>query len=113
MRDLHQTRWVLPLPPNLPVLAGGVARVDAWALIGIVPCPACGAGRLLWAEAGNVPGWRVCSSCKRPWMAQPRGTTVEISIPEVDRGRGPELAWSPPEPGEDRAAWARREVGDA
>jgi len=105
MPSRPQTRWVLPLLPDLPVLCGGVARVDPWALIAILPCPACGSGRLVWAEAGHVPGWRVCDHCGREWLAEPRGDVVRLAIPQIDRGNGPEPAWYPPEQGEDRRVW--------
>ena len=42
---------------------------DYWAAVTDVPCPACGTGIVRWAEAGNVPGYRVCDGCAVAWFA--------------------------------------------
>jgi len=39
-----------------------------WANVTDVPCPCCG-GKVFWAEAGFVPGYRICDKCLRHWMA--------------------------------------------
>lgn len=45
---------------------------DYWATVTDVPCPRCAAllgGQVRWAEAGYVPGYRVCDTCGTAWMA--------------------------------------------
>lgn len=37
------------------------------------PCPDCGVGMLLWAEAGYVPWHRVCNRCGSHWELYPGG----------------------------------------
>jgi len=112
MKTTHtDTEIEVAIPGALPCWGGGISVIDPWALIAILPCPACGSGRLVWAEAGNVPGWRVCDGCGREFIAAPRGDVVRIAIPQVDRGAGPELAWQPPEPGEAPRRWAREGSG--
>lgn len=54
------------LPPA-PEVAPGVR--DYWAAVTDVPCPACSAGTVRWAEAGTVPGWRRCDGCGREFLA--------------------------------------------
>jgi hypothetical protein len=41
-----------------------------WSAVTDVPCPAprC-AGTVRWAEAGYVPGYRVCDRCHRHYLA--------------------------------------------
>jgi hypothetical protein len=50
-----------------PHAAHGDKHMDPWALASIMPCHNCG-GRLLWAEAGYVPGYRICETCGRSWV---------------------------------------------
>lgn len=82
--------WALPPRPGRP----GFFVIDPWTLVSIVPCRACG-GRLLWAEAGYVPGYRICEGCGRPWLVCPgkRGedTLLTIRVPETPKG--PEWTW--------------------
>lgn len=42
---------------------------DEWAAVTGAPCPACGAP-LAWAEAGRVPGYRICGRPTHPhhWL---------------------------------------------
>lgn len=42
---------------------------DFWAAVTDVPCPACLAGTIRWAEMGYVPGYRICDGCSRHFMA--------------------------------------------
>ena len=93
-KPAQQTRWQFSIPSAFNALCRDtVCLVDGWELIAILPCPACGSGRLVWAEDGNVPGWRVCDNCGREWMAYPRGETVVVEIPSLESG----LAWQPPD----------------
>jgi len=84
----------------LPRHAGHLSSVDPWALAGIAPCPNCG-GRLLWAEAGYVPGYRICEMCGRSWMVRFRVdevgniTVLRLEIPETSEG--PEWSYEHPE----------------
>jgi hypothetical protein len=47
---------------------------DYWASVTDIPCPCC-AGTVRWAEAGYVPGYRICDGCGRRFLA--RGTTSQ------------------------------------
>ena len=40
-----------------------------WANVTDVPCPTGCGGTVFWAEAGFVPGYRICNKCLRHWMA--------------------------------------------
>ena len=79
---------------------GQSSAIDVWTLADIAPCPNCG-GHLLWAENGNVPGYRICRLCGRSWMV--KGThdeaantvSVHFDIPDTDRG--PEWAYGQPD----------------
>ena len=43
---------------------------EYWPAVTDVPCPiaTCG-GQVRWAEAGYVPGYRICDRCGRHWLA--------------------------------------------
>lgn len=43
---------------------------DYWASVTDVPCPACQTGTIRWAEAGYVPGSRLCDTCGRFFQAR-------------------------------------------
>jgi hypothetical protein len=46
------------------------AADDYWAAVTDVPCPLAGCGGLVrWAEAGFVPGYRICDGCGRHFLA--------------------------------------------
>jgi len=56
-----------------PVLAGNnLVPYDYWKAVTDVACPVCDTGVIRWAEAGYVPGYRICDGCDRHFMA--RGT---------------------------------------
>lgn len=40
-----------------------------WPAVTDVPCPRCRRGLVRWAEAGYVPGYRVCDGCGQAWFA--------------------------------------------
>ena len=42
---------------------------DYWSAVTDVLCPVCEQGRVLWAEAGHVPGYRICDRCRRHYLA--------------------------------------------
>jgi hypothetical protein len=42
---------------------------DYWAAVTDVPCPCCHDGTIRWAEAGFVPGYRICDGCGRHYLA--------------------------------------------
>jgi hypothetical protein len=44
------------------------AKGDFWASVTDVPCPSC-PGTVRWAEAGYVPGYRICDACGRHFLA--------------------------------------------
>ena len=73
-RGAKRTR-VYDLPPKvLPVTVGFGAHEhtehwpDYWAAVTDVPCPCCD-GTIRWAEAGYVPGYRICDFCGRHFVA--------------------------------------------
>lgn len=43
---------------------------DYWDAVTDVPCPVCKTGTIRWAEAGYVPGYRICDGCGRHFMAE-------------------------------------------
>jgi hypothetical protein len=42
---------------------------EFWAAVTDVLCPVCQSGRVRWAEAGYVPGYRICDGCGRHYLA--------------------------------------------
>jgi hypothetical protein len=40
-----------------------------WESVTDIPCPVCACGIIRWAEAGYVPGYRICDGCKRHFLA--------------------------------------------
>ena len=72
-----------------------VEQYHGWNLSQNIPCPACMVGRLIWAENGYVPGYRICSHCGRGWSAEPTEDGVKLSIPEISRSGEvmPEWEW--------------------
>jgi hypothetical protein len=45
------------------------AGMGYWSAVTDVLCPSCGSGLLRWAEAGHVPGYRICDRCRRHYLA--------------------------------------------
>ena len=45
------------------------AGMGCWSAVTDVLCPSCGSGLLRWAEAGHVPGYRICDRCRRHYLA--------------------------------------------
>ena len=103
--------------PRVPAGTYGFRQLDGWTLVAAAPCPVCG-GRLLWAENGNVPGWRICEACGRSWMCKPAGTqpvkdaygrvvadivSVKIEVPQVSWDGDLEDAWTLDEPRDEEA----------
>ena len=43
---------------------------DYWRSVTDVRCPSCLAGKVRWAEAGYVPGYRVCDRCGTHFLAR-------------------------------------------
>ena len=41
-----------------------------WEAVTDVECPCCEDGIIRWAEAGFVPGYRICDKCGRHFLAQ-------------------------------------------
>lgn len=52
---------------NLALLTA--AGMDYWSAVTDVQRPACGSGVIRWAEAGHVPGYRICDRCRRHYLA--------------------------------------------
>lgn len=62
------------------------SAVDAWASVTDVPCPVpkC-PGYVRWAEAGYVPGYRICDICRRHYLAW--GTTDRPTLIQMPKRR--------------------------
>ena len=45
---------------------GAQLSIDAWDWPQAIWCPDCN-GRVVWDEAGHVPGWRTCAQCGSAW----------------------------------------------
>ena len=58
---------------------------DYWAAVTDIKCPTCEAGTIRWAEAGYVPGYRICDGCGRHFLAQ--GTTEKPTLIRVGQRR--------------------------
>jgi len=48
----------------------GKAVLGFWPAVTDVACPVCEDGTVRWAEAGYVPGYRICDGCGRHFMAE-------------------------------------------
>lgn len=57
---------------------------DYWQAVTDVPCPVCEDGTVCWAEAGHVPGYRICDGCGRHFLAE--GTAEQPALAQM-RGR--------------------------
>lgn len=74
-RGERRTRVYDMTPLTQPVYSGVTpdlvvgAVPDYWAAVTDVPCPCCGTGTIRWAEAGYVPGYRICDGCGRHYLA--------------------------------------------
>ena len=49
-----------------------------WGAVSDVPCPVCSKGLITWAEAGYVPGYRICFGCKRHFLARGNATAPTL-----------------------------------
>jgi hypothetical protein len=56
---------------------------DYWQAVTDVPCPCCKTGTIRWAEAGYVPGYRICDGCGKHFMA--KGTSPAPTLIELER----------------------------
>jgi len=59
---------------------------DYWPAVTDVSCPECAYGTIRWAEAGYVPGYRVCDGCGRHYVAG--GTRETPTLLRVGSRRG-------------------------
>ena len=65
---------------DLPPQPGGY-----WPSVTDVRCPVCAKGTIRWAEAGYVPGYRICDRCGRHFLA--RGTSKAPTLLRVGSRR--------------------------
>jgi hypothetical protein len=65
IRDMHGTGATRHRVYNMPIVEDG----EYWPSVTEVPCPAGCGGVVLWAEAGYVPGYRICDRCDRHYLA--------------------------------------------
>ena len=63
-----------------------VAQGRYWEGVTDVPCPCCDGGTARWAEAGFVPGYRICDECGRHFLAG--GTAADPTLTRVGARRG-------------------------
>ena len=53
---------------------------DYWGSVTDIPCPCCCGGIIRWAEAGYVPGYRMCDLCGRHFMADGHGDQPRLLL---------------------------------
>jgi hypothetical protein len=101
MKPQDRWSWCIVAPSGM--------RLDGWRWSVALTCPACGAGTPQWAEAGHVPGYRVCDHCGRGWevsfQRDGEALLLTLSIPETSTG----LEWSMPSAPlthEERVSWS-------
>lgn len=58
---------------------------DYWGAITDVACPACETGTIRWHEAGYVPAYRRCDTCRRHFMG--KGTAAAPTLVFTGRTR--------------------------
>ena len=63
-----------------PEIALGVR--DYWQAVTDVPCPCCKTGTVRWAEAGYVPGYRICDGCGKHFLA--KGSAQAPTLVELE-----------------------------
>ena len=51
---------------------------EYWSAVTDVTCPGCGRGHVRWAEAGYVPGYRICDRCGGHYLA--RGNSANPTL---------------------------------
>lgn len=78
-RERRSTMAIHSVPKG-PELAPGIR--DFWAAVTDVPCPCCQYGTVEWAEAGYVPGYRICNRCGQHFLA--KGSGESPTLVEVD-----------------------------
>lgn len=86
---------VYDLPPGPPMMihqhgqaVPDPVRREYWPAVTDVPCPASRCdGTIRWAEAGYVPGYRICDACGRHYMAA--GTAEAPTLLRVGSRRSP------------------------
>jgi hypothetical protein len=60
----------VPVKRKKWILNGKTVYVpDYWASVTDVLCPECRKGKVRWAEAGYVPGYRICDCCGAHYQA--------------------------------------------
>lgn len=57
------------------------SQYDYWPSVTDVPCPCCASGTIRWAEAGYVPGYRICDGCGKHFLAD--GTAAAPTLLRV------------------------------
>lgn len=68
------------------VVVESKCEFDYWSSVTDVPCPLC-EGTVRWAEAGFVPGYRICDGCGQHWMAKGNAKRPVLApITEVQDG---------------------------
>jgi len=66
-----------------------VALFEYWKAVTNVPCPSECGGTIQWAEAGYVPGYRICDGCGRHFVA--KGDSNKPVLVEVPNRRGRQI----------------------
>ena len=59
------------LPPPSARIAAAPVHLDYWTAVTDIPCVVDGcSGIIRWAEAGYVPGYRICDGCGRHFQTE-------------------------------------------
>lgn len=83
--ETHDLDGTGPKPTRVYDLEPGP---DYWGSVTDVPCPIPGCdGTIRWAEAGYVPGYRICDGCGRHFLA--RGHAAAPTLLRVGTRRDP------------------------
>lgn len=75
----HPLHNMTPVRPDMNV----PEYHDYWQAVTNAPCPCCKTGTIRWAEAGYVPGYRICDGCGRHFMA--KGSAEAPTLIELER----------------------------
>ncbi|OFW37671.1 MAG: hypothetical protein A3J29_06260 [Acidobacteria bacterium RIFCSPLOWO2_12_FULL_67_14b] len=66
----YRARMAALTPPSTRQAMRPTVYLDYWSAVTDVPCPADACtGTIRWAEAGYVPGYRICDGCGRHYQA--------------------------------------------
>lgn len=125
MKSTNSYDWIVPIKNiAIKIVTGQTVRSNSWAMAKLIPCPICGSGKMQWAEAGYVPGYRICDFCGRGFIISPftekENEFIGISIPqagnsetewEIDCDEPADWEWVKTGSGADLKRWDRYSRG--